>query len=246
MKLPTQVPAPTTVPEASDSAPQGIVPPFRTTLVADPETKPTYTASQETDARTALTRGLAEYLGQNLTFTLLPSGRHVFLEKTFAEYADPEDDAVYPSACVWSDGEQVYDPSGFTPRVLGDARLPAPDGRWLVHVSNVVVPVRVDIYCSDKEERMALMAAAERILFPLDDHNGFILQLPHYFGLRGSYTLTRASYIDDEEASLRRFRRATISLDARVAVVRLGNVPIARPKFQAAVRESCWAPDDDE
>ncbi len=87
----------------------------RSCLITKPSKSQLLTSNRETDARTALKRGLKEYL-ETLSFTA-PGGRTVAFERVVDVWADHEVKVVFPSAIVYSIGEGSYDASGFTPSV---------------------------------------------------------------------------------------------------------------------------------
>ena len=70
-----------------------------TALVSDPDTREAITARRETDARTALTRGLADYL-RDLSITW-EAGREVTLLRVLEAWAQPEELSKFPSAAIY-------------------------------------------------------------------------------------------------------------------------------------------------
>lgn len=212
-------PAPTGVPGSAGDASW---PPWvGTSLVTDRGARIKFTGHQETDARTALSRALAEYVSQ--LAWLPPGGRLLRFEAVKAEWAEPEETAKYPSACAYAIGDQIYDPAGFIPKlVLGQPPSPElPSGTFLVHVSDITVDMRFEIYATDKEERMGLVAMLEAAFTPVTWMQGFRLDMPHYFGARSEFSMRKGAYDDTEEASVQRWRRATVSLEAKGPVMRL-------------------------
>lgn len=215
--------------------PPSRTPPTSTMLVTDPELAPVYTANQETDARGALTRGLAEYVA-GLSRTM-PGGRTVAFRYVLPEWAEPETGPDYPSASVTSVEEGKYDASSFTPRILLDARLSPPDARYLVKASEFMLTMKLDIWCTDPAERMALVAAVEGAMCPTDWMYGARLELPHYFNARATYELLSMSYVDTAEDALRRYRRALVTIAGCVPVMRLVSLPTLKPRVEVQVSE---------
>lgn len=192
------------------------------------------TANRETDARTALTRGLAEYLAQ--VQVEMPGGRRVAFRRVFESHAEPEDVAEFPSASVVA-GVGTYHPIRFTPGAAGKDRLPEPDGRYLLQSSEFRLEMAVEVWATDPKERQALVAAVEDAMVPVDWLYGARLELPHYFGARADYQLVSMSYADDEAELMRRHRRAVFAVAASLPVLRLASFPGARIRAVAEVEE---------
>jgi hypothetical protein len=206
------------------------------TLVTDPNAPIIYTANRETDARTSLTRGLAEYL-EGLT-TNAQGGRQIQLRRVYSSWAEPEDEARYPAAYVSSPGEGQYDASRFTPTVDHTERIAQPDGRYVVHLAEFVATLAVEVWANDPQERMQLAAAIEDAFNPLDYRYGMLLDLPHYYGLRADYAVQSMRYQDTEVDAMRRYRLAIFTLTASVPVVRLRAYAEGRPRAIVDVSDS--------
>lgn len=206
----------------------------RTCIVSSPNDTWIPTDNRETDARTALTRGLAEYLEQ-LSMDVA-GGRQVRFERVFQVWADPEDKAKFPAACVGSTGAGTYDASKFTPEPRAKDRLPLPDGRYLVSPCDFVQDLAVDVWANDPPERTACVAMVEDALScPVSWMYGMRLLLPHYFNTVGRYELLSVEYIDEEVETIRRYRRAVFKVRSSIAMRRLVATPQARLRFNLEV-----------
>jgi hypothetical protein len=192
-------------------------------------TPPTITNRHETDARTALTRGLAMYL-RGLEFDGGAGRILAFGNRVFESYADPEVQAAFPSAMVSSDSPGNYDASRLTPGEPVD-RVQAAEGNALISTSEFVLDMVIDIWATENRSRMALVAGMEQALSPVDWMYGLRLDLPFYFGARAGYELQSVQYIDSEESATRRYRRASMVVSGRVPVYRFAAKPLARPRF---------------
>jgi hypothetical protein len=192
-------------------------------------TPPTITNRHETDARTALTRGLAMYL-RGLEFDGGAGRILAFGNRVFESYADPEVQAAFPSAMVSSDSPGNYDASRLTPGEPVD-RVQAAEGNALISTSEFVLDMVIDIWATEPRSRMALVAGMEQALSPVDWMYGLRLDLPFYFGARAGYELQSVQYIDSEESATRRYRRASMVVSGRVPVYRFAAKPLARPRF---------------
>lgn len=214
-------------PPAQASYPPG--PPGRTRLITAPTTPHIDSGVQETDARLALTRGLAEYLEQ-LRYAAV-GGRVVRFKAVHEEWAEPEENAAYPSAAVYLQGSGAYEPRALTPALNPEQRLPPPDGRYLIIPAEYSVDVAVELWATDPEERTALIQMLEAAFNPVPWRFGFVLELPHYFNVRSTFTLSGMSIPDDGEDAIRRYRRALFTLHAQVPLITLFSFPDAKPMF---------------
>lgn len=212
--------------------PGGGMPEVETRLVLDAANPPMkLTARKECDVRTALTRGLAEYVSQ-LRATAA-GGRRVLFKRSSEQYEEPETRAAYPSAVVTTVGEGKYDSSNLTPSVGGE-QIKAPDGRFVVRVCEYTQVLNLDAWANDIEERAALADALEDALTPTENRFGLILELPFYFNQRATYTLLGLSFSDTEDTAKKRYRIATFSLEGRIVFTKLKALPLARPRFDLA------------
>lgn len=201
-----------------------------TRLITQPDQQPVYTANRTADARTALTRGLAEYL---MTLELPANGgRNFYFRKVYEVWAEPEDPADYPAAAVLMLEDAQYDASRFVPNGMSAVRLPTPDSRYLLTSSEMMVKLVVEIVATDPVERQALVSMVEDGFAPVDWMYGVRLALPHYFGQHATYEPLSVQYFDSDEEGMRRFRRAQITVAASVPVTRLSAYPDAQPRFR--------------
>jgi hypothetical protein len=200
-------------------------------LISKPGIPVAYTADQETDARTALTRGLAEYLAQ-IVFPA-PGGRELRFDKVLDTWAEPEDGAKFPRAIVYGTGIGIYDAGSLTPDLpTARNRLPAPDGRYLISSCAFVQDLTVEVWANDPAARRAIAAGLESALLPVDWMFGFVLELPFYFNERATYTLKDMAYPDNEQDAMRRYRKAVFTITGEVPVVNLFTYPLAKPSFR--------------
>lgn len=172
---------------------------------------------QETDVRTALTRGIKEYIEQlDITFV---GGTYSRFQKVFQTWSEPEDPAQYPGACVYSTMPGDFDASAFSPRLAAASTL-GPN-QYLRKSSEYVLELIVDVYATSPQERMALSVLLERAFNPTDDMYGFWLELPHYFNARATFSLETSEYVDDIANAQARRRRVLLGLTATVPVLHL-------------------------
>jgi hypothetical protein len=207
-----------------------IPPPGGTKLITDPSQPPAYTIERLTDARTALTRGLADYLQQQVA--VADGGREVRFKRVYSTWADPEKFAEYPSATIWTPEEGIYDGHSFTPTLDPRYQVDPPNGPYLVKMAEFAVALMVDIWTNDTKMRQELTSLCESVLNPVDFMYGLRLELPHYFNERATYSMEAMKYWDDEEHVIRRYRRSSIRVQAQVPVVKVSSFPLAQPKVK--------------
>ena len=203
----------------------------KTRLVVSQETPTSWTVNHETDCRSALVRGLKEYLESMSTVT--PGGRKIQFKKVVETWAEPEDPSEYPSAVVSPEGTGEYDASSFTPVLQVKDRLPAPDDtRSLLKLSEFTTNLILEVWTSDPRERQAFSAMLEDALNPVDFMHGFRLDLPFYYGQRAEYSLISSVYVDGEEDAIRRHRKLRFTLTGQISQVRVVGYPAAQPRAQ--------------
>lgn len=197
-----------------------------TRLITDAGDRQAYILNRETDARTALTRGLAEYLSQ-LSSDFL--GRPLSFQRVLSAWSQPETQALYPSAVVYSTEEGVYDASKLTMDVTPRNRLPPPnENQYVVSPAELVLDVTVEMWATDPEERIAVVSMVEDAFSPVTWIGaGIRLELPHYCNERAEFEMISSRYEDSDEDSVRRYRKAFFKARGRVPVVRVASFPAA-------------------
>ena len=199
-----------------------------TRLVTSPDDRQVLTNRRETDCRTAVTRGLAEYLSSlNVD---APGGRRLLFRRVVETWATPEVSAEYPAACVYSVEAGRYDASKLTPSVK---KLVS--GFALRASSELELPVVVDAWTTDPAERVAISGMLEDAFDPVDWMTGFRLELPHYHGARATFEAMTSRYVDEVDQAQRRLRLLSVSLTATVP--KLASVgPAKTGVFRVAAR----------
>jgi hypothetical protein len=194
----------------------------RPILSADDRQTP-FTLVRQTDARTAVARGLKEYLLQ-LSYAA-DGGRLVKFNRVLDTWAPAEDKLLYPSAAVIAVGPGVYEASRLTP----NANTPV-ENEALVQTSELNIDLNIEIMASDSAQRMALVAMLEDALTPTDYSYGLRLELPHYHNARATYEPKTIFYDDNPDEALRRHRKALILVSCCMPVLRVANLPLMRPR----------------
>ena len=189
-------------------------------------------SNRETDAVTALKRGLKEYLEQ---IYLNVAGAQVRYQAVLDAWAEPESVATFPSAIVQPIGAATYDASSFSPNVQSKNKLP--DGNYLVKYSEVAVQLTIESHCSSPEERVAVTMMLEDALNPVDWMYGFKLDLPHYFNQRAHFEPVTGTMDDSADQAVRRLRPGIVTLNANVSVMRILCRPGLRPVVRLTVEQ---------
>lgn len=194
---------------------------------------PNFSAFRECDSRTALTRGLAQYLSQVASVF---GGRAARPVKVFDTYPGPDQIQVLPAIAVVSDQPLEYDTTNLTPSSLYATNLPRAQSinppqyvdQWLIQTSAVTTNLKAEIWCADPTERMALAMAIEDAMVPVAWMYGFRLALPFYFSAVAEYAGTSIEYLDDDQTIWQRYRRLAVRFDAEVPVYKHVQGPRAK------------------
>lgn len=205
-------------------------PPGATKLVTDPDEQMVLTTYQETDARTAVTRGLKEYI-TGLRWEA-PGGRLLKFEATYDTWPQAEKDIVFPSALVAVEGPGNYDASKFTPGVMAKPV----DGYGIVQTAEFVADIKIGVWGTDNKARMGLVSMLEAFLSPTEFMYGLRLELPHYFNNRATYEPMTMAYEDSSEASIRRHRISVIMVRSSMSMLRLVQLPAMKPRFRVTTK----------
>ena len=200
-----------------------------TARLVQPNEPMAFSAVQETDARTALSRGLAQYLAQHARADV--KGREIRLQKVFDSWSEPEEMAAYPALTI-SAGPGAYDASKLTPTASNRERLLAPDGRYVVSHCEFTCDLTVELWTNDPVERRSLVASMEAVLNPMMNIYGLVLELPFYFNQRALFELRSMTYMDTEIDAMRRYRKASFIVAGSVPVTQLFSLPEARPRLK--------------
>lgn len=212
-----------------------LIPPDRgaTRLIERSDTLERLNAQRVTDARTAMARGLKEYMEQ--LRIIFGGGRELRFLRVHEEWSDPEDEAVYPSAVVDALGPGTYDEDKFTPRLI---KLEEDAVHALRKTTELSQEYQVTIYATDKVERRGLVAMLEDAFCPVEFMYGFRLDLPHYHNARATFAMGDIDYIDDEESVQARLRIAQITVQGVIPVYRvIGRPPMLDVRLEVGTTE---------
>jgi len=204
-------------------APLQLVPVLRTSLVQnDEEGRLRFTNVRMTDARAAIQFGLKQYL-EDLSIDF--AGRRLSFKHVRQTWAEPEDNAEYPSAGIFSDEEGNYgDEEGsnskLSPGLLSEPIEGVPDAYAMIPMELVQV-FKLQVWTTDPKERTAICAMVEDAFNPVSWMYGFKLKLPHYHNATALYEPIGSLYEESDDDSRRRFRKITFRIKATVPVIRV-------------------------
>lgn len=192
------------------------------------EERPGYTVRCDVDCHGALSRGLAQYLAR---LRIEGAGRDLSFNLVTYDLPDVEvSDRGHPTAAVWSDADGIYDASNLSP-ALGNP-IGEVNGMHVVlrRASEFVLPLKVSIWATDKVERQHILREMENSFSPVEWMNGFWLRLPFYFNATATYALQSSRYDVAEERVMAGLRIATLTVEARIPVLAVRYLPMARPR----------------
>lgn len=184
-------------------------------VITDRDDPEVLTPTRTTDSRTALARGLAEYLGQQRL--VWDGGREVAFASVHTTWAQPEDPSTSPALTVTTAGDGQYDTANLTPTLVEVV----PGRAYLRQTAELNQEFLVLAWAQDPSMRLALSALLEDAFEPTEFMTGLRLELPYYFGARATYLATALNYADQAEGTAKRWRT--------VGFVVTGCVPRYRP-----------------
>jgi len=179
-----------------------------------------------TDARTALARGLQEYL-QTLQI-IWEGGRLVAFRDVKVAWASVEDPTVYPSAVLVGAEPATYEANSFVPQLVRVQE--GENSRYIRQASEMMQSFQLILWTTDPVERMALTAMVEDALSPAEFMYGLRLELPYYWNVRATYSPLSVIYDDNAADAQRRWRRAVITVTGHIPQMRpVGHLVNMRP-----------------
>ena len=220
--------------------PPALVPPApgMAFLIALPDgCNATRTTIFNVDAVAAMQRGLKDYLDQ---IESEDSGAPVRFMSVDTTWAEPNEDAVYPSAAVLLEGEPEFEPTGLSTSLYDDDVMP--DGTVVDKRADVTAMFRIVAHCATPGERNIIARMLEVALNPVHWMAGFWLELPFYGGQRATFLPVRAEYRDDEVLARHNLRPVIVFLEGRVSEVVPRNLPKFQPRIDVSVTDPLDVP----
>ena len=200
----------------------------RARLISDVNDSSILHYSRSEDARSALARGIQEYIA-GLSIEWI-GGRSLEFRHVLTSWAEPEDPKVYPSAVIVAGVPMDYEDESLTPKTEHCL------GGYVRSVAGCRQRFELLIWTTDPQERKGIVTMLEDALDPVDWMTGIRLELPYYFNSRATYEKKSLYYIDDADSALKRWRRAVITIVGSMPqYVPVGVLPVFVPSQKLIV-----------
>jgi len=194
--------------------------------VTRPDDRQVWSWSRESDVRSALTRGLAEYLTQ---LEIAATGKAFGFKRVVETFADLEQRVEFPGAAVYALGPGTYDSTALAPKTF---YLDDGTRRALRLTAEYRLDAAIDFWTNDQHERAVLMAMLEDALEPVDFMSGVRIELPFYHNARATFERISSSYEDSPPDVQRRIWKGSMTVSATTTVVRrAGEIPTLKPRL---------------
>lgn len=202
---------------------------LRARLVGEEGDEQVFTDVRLEDPRTALARGLFEYIS-GLSSNWI-HGRLLRFESFRFTWADLEDPAKFPAGAIFADAPATYADS-----ILVGKLVKTSSGQYLRSVAEVEQAFVIALWANDARERSGLVTMLEDALEPSRNRTGLCLELPYYYGARASYEKKSLDFRDTSTEAQRRVRRALISVTANVPQLVPESTDLATKKLNIVLR----------
>ena len=206
-----------------------------TRVILDPSDPEKLSDRCDCDVKTAVSRGLAEYIAVAAVIRPSRGLAQVQLKKVVNMYAEPEVLSDYPSGSVTFAGDGQYDQSSLETIQVNESTC-------VVVLSSFTQDMVLEIWCTNPTERGLFSDAAEQALDPTDWMCGLRLELPHYYNVRATYMVKSVEFDDSEAQNMRRYRIARLTITCTAP--RLRAVPMT-PMDPRTVSEVATQQDPD-
>lgn len=178
----------------------------------------------ECDVSTALQRGLAEYI---VTQVSQYAGQQIKLASCYYEWAEQEDEVVFPTAAVRMHGDVTYDARTLSGPDINDSDEPdhANPRKRVAEVSEAIATLRITVRSNTPQQLRQLIKMLERSLAPVDWIYGVFITLPFYYNQRAAYAKEKVTYVDTPVTAQSRQREAHILVSARLMETEVYDAP---------------------
>ena len=217
-------------PDSSQDFPDGLF----VKPILDPDDIQKISYVRTVDARTALARGMSEYL--SMLSMIWEGGRQLKFARTKFYWAEPEEQAILPAAALIGQGEATYEDS-----TLSQQLTPVEDGtnRYLYSAAAMMQRFRLEAWSSDPVELYGLSAMIEDALEPTDFMTGLRLELPYYFNARATYEKQAIMYGVGAGDAHQRWRKAIFTIVGTCPQYRpVGALQLMDPKIKVSASDS--------
>jgi hypothetical protein len=210
-------------------------------VILDPDDRQRLTLVRTTDSRTALARGLAEYLrDQEIVWE---GGRLMRFDNVQVAWAEPPTPATFPALVILGPTPATYEAALLTPTLV---KADDGTGRYLSQTSELQQTFQVIVWATDPVQRLGLGAMVEEALDPADFMSGLRLELPFYFGARATYEKTAIQYVDSTDDARNRTRTAIFAVTGNVPQYRIdGDRTSMKPRLDLGVEDDSGSSQSD-
>lgn len=189
------------------------------------------TDRRDCDPETAAIRTLAQYLA---LCERPHGGRMMAFEVVVESWPDIQDvEGGFPALAVHRAGAPaVYDRK----LAASSKRIPGgPSGLTALHFSDWVCTLRIEAWCTSKEERVGLRMLLEDAMTPFEWLNGVRLAAPFYGGMHLEFGLIGGGFSDDDGLISQEIRAMSFDVSCSVPLWRPVELPVARPMARGSV-----------
>lgn len=184
------------------------------------------------DPETAAIRALGQYLAM---CERPYGGRMMAFEVVVESWPDIQDvEGGFPALAVYHPGS---DSAKYDRRFGGRAKqiVGGPSGIAALHFSDWVGTLRVEAWCTSKEERIGLRLLLEQAMTPFEWLMGVRLAVPFYGGLHLEFSLLGGGFADDDDLVSKGIRAMAFDVSCSVPFWRPAELPVARPLARGSV-----------
>lgn len=158
------------------------------------------------------------------------------IENILTEWPDNVKDLKLPSL-VFLPSAGSYDQIGLGPAALQEETIDVyGPGTGVLHTADWIETFTIEAWASKVPERRAIALAVESALLSAADGRRIRFRLPDHYGIVAAFSLEGRTNIDDADA-VRNRRRAHVTVQLEVPVVKLVNLNDLKPQVRLEVCE---------
>lgn len=173
---------------------------LRARLVTSQEYDLRLTDHATCDAPTAILEALADYLSAYVH----PGTSKPLFGSVYVSWATPSDRQDFPSAVVALNGRARADNDRLLPGTEDDLGPAKSTGVVLRSPTGYTASVRLEVVCTNPEQRKVVGLALEKALNPVAFMSGFRLQIPEYYNAIADYLPGDVGVVDSPSAAAKR------------------------------------------
>jgi len=200
-------------------------------LVTDRTSRIVYTLNRETSCIRAPVVALASYIEE--LAAAQSDTQYTQLKSVTPFKAEPEQQADYPAACVFPDGDAEHEEE--TLGMYNDENMIVGDTA-LILTGEISQMLTIHLWANEEAQRDMFLLMLEDGLFPVEWMPGFSLDMPHYYGSRAVYLPRQVTVEDSDQDNIRRYRKLIWRVQVRSPRLREFKIPRIRPVPVVEVR----------